>query len=662
MIHYRFGGKNGKRFGLTESPGLLAIRTRSRKPVLGSASFRAALSAKASEVLSHFAPECEFPMAGVAVLRAAQGRGTAVRDEARKVLKTESDIRFAGRVLVDPKSKSPVLYTENLYVKFEDDCSAAAARKILRQLKFEIKEMPAYSRNAYFVALPEGSGFDEVFGAAEKLLENSVVEFCHPEMIRQVRERAAFPQQWHLAKTTISGAVIDQHASVTAAWPMADGTGVTIAVIDTGIDIDHEEFRSAGKLVAPFDATLRTNNPRPGPGENHGTACAGVACGDGSFGASGVAPKARLIPIRLRSGLGSMAEARAFEHAAVNGADVISCSWGPNDGDPSDPNDPVHQSVVALPDSTREAIEFATGSGRNGKGCVVLFAAGNGNESVDNDGYASFPKVVAVAACNDSGKRSFYSDFGNAVWCSFPSNDIVPARTTGIWTTDRSGPAGYNPGGSLFSGDTGGNYTNSFGGTSSAAPGAAGVAALILSRNPALRRDEVHDILKRCCDRIDTAGGAYDANGHSSLYGFGRLNAKRAVELAMPAAPTDVQIRTAARDVPVLDLKTSTLDLPVADNRALTALKVSVDIEHTFIGDLVVKVIPPAAAGAAPVLLHDRSGGGTQNLRKTYDAISTPGLAAYTGKNPLGTWTLEVADKDRRDEGTIKSFTLEFHF
>jgi hypothetical protein len=58
------------------------------------------------------------------------------------------------------------------------------------------------------------------------------------------------------------------------------------------------------------------------------------------------------------------------------------------------------------------------------------------------------------------------------------------------------------------------------------------VAALVLSKNPNLRADQVRDILKRCCDRIDKTGGAYDFKGHSKKYGFGRLNAKRAVDLA----------------------------------------------------------------------------------------------------------------------------------
>lgn len=176
----------------------------------------------------------------------------------------------------------------------------------------------------------------------------------HPELVREVRQRRAFPEQWHLKQTTINGQVIDAHANVEAAWQLSDGTGTIIAIIDNGVDIEHEEFRSSGKIVAPRDVTLRTNDPRPGNSDNHGTSCAGVACANGNFGASGVAPSARLMPIRLDSGLGSsQEEADAFVWAVQNGADVISCSWGPADGEWWNPSDPVHNQVVPLPDSTR---------------------------------------------------------------------------------------------------------------------------------------------------------------------------------------------------------------------------------------------------------------------------------------------------------------------
>ena len=153
-----------------------------------------------------------------------------------------------------------------------------------------------------------------------------------------------------------------------------------------------------------------------------------MACADGNVGASGVAPEARLMPLRLQSGLGSQDEADAFVWAADHGADVISCSWGPVDGrwwNPDDPHAPAGR-AAARQHPARDRLRLT--QGRGGKGCVILFAAGNGNESVDNDGYASYEQVIAVAACNDRGARSVYSDFGEAVWCAFPSSDFPEPR------------------------------------------------------------------------------------------------------------------------------------------------------------------------------------------------------------------------------------------
>ncbi|WP_176393359.1 S8 family serine peptidase, partial [Escherichia coli] len=78
------------------------------------------------------------------------------------------------------------------------------------------------------------------------------------------------------------------------------------------------------------------DDPTPGKYDTHGTPCAGVACADGRYGASGVAPEANLMPIRQAGGLGSLDEALAFVWATDNGADVISCSWGPKGSANSD--------------------------------------------------------------------------------------------------------------------------------------------------------------------------------------------------------------------------------------------------------------------------------------------------------------------------------------
>ncbi|MGZ8538708.1 MAG: S8 family serine peptidase, partial [Flavisolibacter sp.] len=279
------------------------------------------------------------------------------------------------------------------------------------------------------------------------------------------------------------------------------------------------------------DITLNMNDPRPKKANNnHGTACAGVAAASGLF-VSGVAPKARLMPIRLYSNLGSFAEANAFKWAADHGADIISCSWGPEDGAWFDLSDTTHFVQVDMPDHTRLAIEHAVTNGRNGKGCVIFFAAGNGNEDVKFDGYASSENVIAVAACNDTNTRSVYSDFGDKVWCSFPSNDFghmpfnhAQPKTRGIYTTDRRGIEGYS---------TSTDYADNFGGTSSACPGAAGTAALILSVYPELTWKEVREIIKDTCEKIDQANGQYDAQGHSKLYGYGKIDAEKAVKRAL---------------------------------------------------------------------------------------------------------------------------------
>src|SRR6266446_4351006 len=111
------------------------------------------------------------------------------------------------------------------------------------------------------------------------LLQRDDVEYCHPELIRPRARKTIFPQQWHLKKTTINGVTVDAHANVEAAHQVSRGEGITIAIIDDGVDTDHPEFANAGKIVAPRDATLLTDNPRPKDlfgtwpdnGDNHGT-------------------------------------------------------------------------------------------------------------------------------------------------------------------------------------------------------------------------------------------------------------------------------------------------------------------------------------------------------------------------------------------------------
>jgi subtilisin-like proprotein convertase family protein len=662
------GTKDEGALELTKSRDLIAVRTRSRRPLRSGPVRRPSL-----QHIDDGEMVLAFPEAGVEVYRVKPDTGRGSLDQRKTALRRDPDIQFAGGVLVD-RGGEPVLYTENLFVKFVDTADPEDCKAVLKELGLELRQELEYATNAFFCAAPEGIG-ERVFEIAQRLIERNDVEYCHPELVRRRQQRAIFAPQWHLHATSVAGRAINAHANVEAAHAITRGEGVTIAIIDDGFDIDHPEFASPGKVVAPRDATFAPThaqalNPRPkdeGYPDNHGTACAGVACASGIDGASGVAPAAKLMPIRLAAGLGSQQEANAFKWAVDNGADVISCSWGPTDGDWWDPSHPTHTTRVRLPASTKLALDYAVREGRGGKGCVVLFAAGNGNESVEYDGYASYENVVAVAACNDRGLRSAYSDYGKAVWCSFPSSDFgwpeqdrPEPLTPGIYTTDRMSKLGYNPG-SAFDGDRQGNYTNSFGGTSSACPGAAGIVALALSVNPELKSSEVRELLRTGCDRIDPQGGEYDASAHSVFYGHGRLNAVTVVQAACPTQRDSLVVsRQFNRTLP--DQQTVDVTLEVSESAQVEQLAVHVELRHSYISDLVITLRPPAQSGLPDVVLHDRSGGAAKNIKKIYDRSNSPALDVYRGAVLAGRWTLRIADHAQFDSGTLVRFGLELHF
>ena len=426
------------------------------------------------------------------------------------------------------RGDTPVIVSDEFNAAFKADVGRTAIDKFNSTHGVRMLESFDFSPNTFLLQVKDPAA-NRTLDVAKRYFESGLVTYAEPNLIKMMALKLVpndplYPQQWHLPRIQAEDA-----------WDITQGDPATIiAIIDDGVDIAHEDFASAGKITGGQDFLSGDADPSPGPGDNHGTAVAGVATADGNngIGVSGMAPGCRLMPIRLVGNAQTDAmEAQAFQHAANNGAAVISNSWGPTDG----------AGAAPLPGIVRAAIDHATTNGRGGLGCVVLFAAGNGNESVSApatlDGYASYDRVIAVAASNDNDVRSAYSDFGPEIDVCTPSNDTAPGHRA-IFTTDRMGNVGYNPPAPPNVDPAGAavNYTGTFGGTSSAAPLAAGVAALMLSIAPDLTREQVQYVLEATADKIDAANadpvGRYQATGHSQWYGYGQVHALDAVRVS----------------------------------------------------------------------------------------------------------------------------------
>jgi subtilisin-like proprotein convertase family protein len=92
------------------------------------------------------------------------------------------------------------------------------------------------------------------------------------------------------------------------------------------------------------------------------------------------------------------------------------------------------------------------------------------------------------------------------------------------------------------------------------------------------------------------------------------------------------------------------------------AVSVQVDLTHSFIGDLVLTLQPPEASGVGNVVLHNRSGGTRNSIKKVYDKSTTPKLGNFKGKAGNGRWTLKVQDAEAQDTGTLVSFSVRLVF
>ena len=371
-----------------------------------------------------------------------------------------------------------------------------------------------------------------------------------------------FAQQWHLENRNVDGSPAGVDLNVRGAWPLARGAGVVVAICDDGFQLDHPDLAPNATGAPHFNFTDGTTNVMPlASSADHATAVSGLvaARGGNRIGVSGVAPLARLASFVIFNSFDNIASDEQLMDMFQYRSNVVSVenhSWG-NSG-----TDQLAPSLLE-----QNAIHNAVTKGRGGKGIVIVRSGGNNRGSGGNsndDGYPSDPQVIGVAAVRFDGRVARYSSPGASLLVSAPSGDPQSSGDSdpgfkNIFTTDRTGSAGYNS--ASYTNDLA-NYcfdATGFNGTSASAPQISGIAALILSANTNLTYRDVQQILIFSSHHFDLADPDIATNGAgfrvSHNVGFGVPDAGRAVALARqwinrPARTSVTVSSTASQAIP----------------------------------------------------------------------------------------------------------------
>lgn len=330
--------------------------------------------------------------------------------------------------------------------------------------------------NVYLVDMPQG----REKALQQALQRNPHIKFAELDGVLEMQMTPSdtqYSSAWHLPKI-----------QAPAAWDMATGSGITIAVLDGGVESSHPDL--AAHMVPGWN--FYDNNSNTADVSGHGTKVAGVAAaiGNNSLGVTGGAWNAKIMPMRISNTAGSITYysivANALTWAADKGARVANISF-----------------IVSHVSTVQTAAQYM-----RSKGGVVVASAGNTGVY---SSYAANPAMITVAATDSADARASWSTFGPGVDVSAPG---VGIRTTAV----------------------GGTY-GAFNGTSFAAPLTASVVALMLSANPALQPSQIDSILASTADDKGVAG-------RDDYYGAGRINAYRAVAAAKSMTTTDTQAPT----------------------------------------------------------------------------------------------------------------------
>jgi len=542
--------------------------------------------------------------------------------------------------------------------------------KIMRKRSNEILATDGASLFGYAAAdLPNGNAES---GAAPALAGVSV-----NTLLTAAPDDPQFVNQWHF----------NQLGDILSIWQEFDGSGVTVAIYDDGVQYTHTD------LDDNYDASLHvtvngiTYNGANVAGDSHGTSVAGIIAAEGNNGEGGIgiANGATIVGVNIFDTASDLyitaADNSDFFLAVEQGAnfDVLNNSWGSTPGFAASQNVNVTDSFAAR---SVAAWKTVVEGGRDGLGTIVVKSSGNDQMNSNGESSNSSRYTITVAAVRDNGFASSYSNHGADTLVSASAGDFASYGGLGIVTTDLLGTDGYNL---RATPAVSSDYTDDFGGTSAAGPMVAGVATLMLDANAGLGWRDVQEILSigaRHTGRSFTAttpgafenglwftNGGNDWNGggrHFSVnYGYGLVDAYNSVRIAeayqlfAPVASTSAneQLLTVSNLAggPIADSSETYFTVPGVGHLDLEHIDITVTLTHDFFLDLRLSLISP---DGKEVMLID----GGVGSDATSDAPFTWsfGVDSFRGADAFGDWTLRFDDVVGEVGGSLASVRMDF--
>ena len=495
-----------------------------------------------------------------------------------------------------------------------------------------------------------------------------------------------YGDQWHLKNTAqFVGARSGEDINVEPVWAgtagnsgAVKGSGVLVVVVDDGLQLAHEDLALNIAANKSWDYADRDSDPTSTL-LYHGTNVAGlIAASDlNGLGVRGVAPRASLAGYNLlwteTPSTTNISDAMTRNHVEV---DVSNNSWGlaiDELGEAEPPSDSLWQL----------GIEEGINKGRDGKGIIYVWSAGNGgSDGQDNSNYdyqTNNRHVISVCAVDGRGKQADYSEPGANIWLCAPGGDSL-----GIVTTDLMGSEGGNPDKDFADDFADQNYTRGFAGTSASAPIVSGVVALMLEANPNLGWRDVRLILAETARKSDVFDLDWSVTSPMSgqpqyninhKYGFGVVDAAAAVSKAsgwINVADQVIIEKTLSTAIDIPDnnsigiQQSVSLDAVADGNLIIEYVELDFSAGHQYSGDL--EIILSAPSGTQSLLAETHSCLSSVTFMPRFGTCRydynpwTFASGRHLGENSAGTWHLNVADKGNTGAfGQLHSWTLRIY-